>query len=140
MTAYPVKLTPDEDTFLVSSRDFPELVTFGITKPEALAYAVGAFSEAIAARIAYREPIPIPSVAERGEHLVELPAQAAVKILLYRIMLDQGYRKSDLAERIGVHKQEMDRIFKLGHATSLPKLEKAFAALGKKLEFSVIDA
>jgi antitoxin HicB len=138
--AYPVKLTSDEDTWLVTSRDFPELTTFGVTEDEALAYAVGAFREAIAARFAYREDIPLPSKPRRGERLVALPAQAAVKVLLYRNMLDKGLRKSDLARRIGVHKQEMDRIFSLGQATSLTKLEKAFAALGKALDIKVVDA
>jgi antitoxin HicB len=138
--AYPVKLTPDEDTWLVTSRDFPELTTFGMTKDEALAYAVGAFREAIAARFAYRETIPLPSKPRRGESLVTLPAQVAVKVLLDRNMLDKGLRKSDLARRIGVHKQEMDRIFSLNQATSLTKLEKAFAALGKALDIEVVDA
>lgn len=140
MIAYPVKLTPDEDTWLVTSRDFPELVTFGVSKDEALTYAVGALREAIAARFAYREDIPLPSRPRKGERLVTLPAQAAIKLLLYRSMLDKGVRKSDLARRIGVHKQEMDRIFSLNQATNLGTLEKAFAALGKALDIEVVDA
>ena len=140
MIAYPVRLTRDEDTFLVTSRDFPELTTFGVTKREALAYAVGALREAIAARMNYREDIPHPSKPRKGEAVVALPMQAEIKVLLYRNMMDEGLRKTDLARRIGVHKQEMDRIFKLGHATNLAKIEKAFAALGKSLDIAVIDA
>jgi antitoxin HicB len=135
-----VKLAPDEDTWLVTSRDFPELTTFGMTQEEALVYAVGAFQEAIAARFAYRREIPLPSKARRGERLVALPAQAAVKVMLYQSMRDKGLRKSDLARRIGLHKQEMERIFNLSQATSLVKLEKAFAALGKALDIEVVDA
>ncbi len=37
MFLYRVNLTPDDnDTFLVTSEDFPELVTFGATEEEAL--------------------------------------------------------------------------------------------------------
>jgi antitoxin HicB len=138
--AYPVMLTPDEDTWLVTSRDFPELTTFGTSKEAALFYAVGALREAIAARFAYREDIPLPSRPRKGERLVTLPAQAAIKLMLFRSMLEKGLRKSDLAARIGVHKQEMDRIFSPTHATNLAKIEKAFAALGKELDIAVIDA
>ena len=43
MIRYRVKLTPDDnDTFLVTSPDFPEVITFGETREEALHYAVGA--------------------------------------------------------------------------------------------------
>jgi antitoxin HicB len=138
--AYPVRIRRDEDTWLVTSRDYPELATFGVTKSEALRHAVNAFREAIAARFAYRENLPLPSKPRRGELLVVLPAQAAIKLLLYRSMLDKGMRKSELARRIGVHKQAMDRIFDPNQGTNLATLEKAFAALGKALDIEVVDA
>ena len=61
---YPVKLTKDDNgTYLVSSPDFPELVTFGDDKEDALSYAEGAFEEAIAARKAPRRRAAIHTVA-----------------------------------------------------------------------------
>ena len=52
MIAYPVILKKDtNDTILVTSVDFPELVTFGQDKDDALSHAIGAFEEAIEARI-----------------------------------------------------------------------------------------
>lgn len=140
MISYPIKVAPDEDTLLATSRDFPELTTFGFALDDTLGHAAGALQEAIAARMAYREDIPEPSKPRRGEHLVALPAQAAIKIMLYRGMQAKGIRKADLARQIGVHKQEMDRLFSLNHATSLAKIEKAFAVLGKRLDFEVVDA
>ena len=61
MLTYPVSLEDDGGTVLVTSADFPELATFGEDRAEALARAVGAFEEAIAARIAARQDIPDPS-------------------------------------------------------------------------------
>jgi antitoxin HicB len=135
MIAYPITLTPDDDgTFLVTSPDFSELTSFGDTVEDALARAQGALLEAIEARIHDREPIPRPSA---GKHLVPLPAQAAVKVLLYQAMRADGVKKSELARRMRIPRQEVDRILDLNHGTALPKMELAFAVLGKQLSVAV---
>lgn len=161
MISYRVKLEDDEGTVLVTSPDFPELVTFGDDVEDALSYAIGAFQEAIAARISDRKEIPEPSrdgpSRKRGRRLldlgpeeafskslpmrwVSLPVQTAVKVLLYQQMWKSGLRKADLARKMNLHRQEIDRLFDLNHATSLDKIEKAFAALGKTLDIAVADA
>jgi antitoxin HicB len=133
--AYPVTLTPDDNgTFLVTSPDFPEVTTFGETVEDTLERAQGALLEAIEARIHDREPIPRPSA---GKRLVSLPAQAAIKILLYQALESEGIRKADLARRMSIPRQEVDRMLDLNHGTALPKMELAFAALGKRLRLSV---
>jgi antitoxin HicB len=135
MIAYPVKLTPDDNaTFLVTSADFPELTSFGETVEDALRRARGALLEAIEARMHDREEIPRPST---GKHLVRLPAQAAVKVLLYQAMHTEGVRKSELARRMSIPRQEVDRILDLNHGTALPKIELALAALGKHLNVAI---
>ena len=139
-TSYRVKLEADVGTVLVTSPDFPELVTFGDDEADALSYAIGAFEEAIAARISDREEIPSPSKGKASEPRVTLPIQAAVKVLLYQQMWVSGVRKADLARKMDLHRQEIDRLLDLNHATSLAKIEKAFAALGKTLDIAVADA
>ena len=124
----------------MTSPDFPELVTFGDDEADALSSAIGAFEEAIAARISYREEIPSPSKGKASEPRVSLPVQAAVKVLLYQQMWKAGVRKADLARMMDLHRQEIDRLLDLNHATSLAKIEKAFAALGKTLDIAVADA
>ena len=61
MLAYPVMLEDDDGTVLATSPDFPELTTFGDDREEAVARAVHALEEAIAARIHDRRDIPPPS-------------------------------------------------------------------------------
>ena len=141
MISYRVHLKPDDNgTFLVTAPDFPELTTFGETRAEALTHALGAFEEAIEARISDREEIPVPSKGKTKDIRVALPVQASVKVLLYQSMKKDGIRKSDLARRMSIHKQEVDRILDLNHATSLSKIEHAFEVLGKKLLIGVRDA
>ena len=73
MAEYPVTLTPYDGTLLVTSPDFPELVTLGEDVEDALSHAVGAFLEAIAARRAHGHGIPEPSKPEQGQRVVYVP-------------------------------------------------------------------
>ncbi|MBZ0259154.1 MAG: type II toxin-antitoxin system HicB family antitoxin [Hyphomicrobiales bacterium] len=140
MITYRVTLAQDSDgTTLVTSPDFPELVTFGNDEADALSYAVGAFEEAIAARVSYREEIPPPSKGKASDPRVTLPVQAEVKVLLYQQMWKSGVRKADLARKMDLHRQEIDRLLDLNHATSIAKLEKAFSVLGKSINIVISD-
>ncbi len=141
MIRYRVKLTPDDnDTFLVTAPDFPEVITFGDTREEALVYAVGAFREMIAAKIHYKEPIPKPSRIKAGEPFITLPIQTEMKVRLYQSLEESGVKKADLARKLNLHRQEIDRLFDFKKSTSLAKYESAFAALGKTLKIEVADA
>ena len=81
MIAYPINLEDDDGTLLATSPDFPELTTFGDARGEAVARAVDALEEAIAARMHYRSDIPTPS---RGDTYAVLPEQTSAKVMLYR--------------------------------------------------------
>ena len=140
MITYPVILAKDTNgTILVTSKDFPELVTFGQDRDDALSHAVDAFEEAIEARISDREEIPVPSKFKASTPHVTLPVQAEVKVLLYQQMWKSGVRKADLARKMDLHRQEIDRLLDLNHATSIAKLEKAFSVLGKSINIEISD-
>lgn len=135
MLAYPIRLTKDDNgTVLATSRDFPELTTFGKDRADALRHAIGALEEAIAARIANREDIPLPSA---GRSKATLPAQTALKVLLYREARKRGVRKADLARRLHWHGPQVDRLFDLRHASRLDQMEAAFGALDLQISVEV---
>ncbi len=140
MTRYRVTLEDDEGTVLVKSPDFPELITFGDDETDALSYAIGAFSEAIAARMAHHESIPEPSRGKPSDPRVTIPSNVALKAQLYQSLLDSGIKKSELARRLNLHRQEIDRLLDVNHVTSINKIEAAFAVLGKSLKFEVEEA
>ena len=81
MLTYPITLQDDDGTILATSPDFPELTTFGDDREEALARAVHALEEAIAARIHDRRNIPAPS---QGESI--LPTLTSVRVMLNQEM------------------------------------------------------
>jgi antitoxin HicB len=140
MIRYRVKLTPDDNgTFLVTSPDFPDVTTFGETREDALHHAVGAFREMIAGRIHYKEPIPEPSKIRAKDDFITLPLQTEIKVRLYQSLNDSGIKKSELARKLNLHRQEIDRLLDSNQSTSIGKLESAFAALGKQLKIEVAD-
>ena len=87
MLAYPITLQDDDGTILATSPDFPELTTFGDDREEALARAVHALEEAIAARIHDRRDIPAPT---RGQQYAVLPTLTSDKVILFRESQRQG--------------------------------------------------
>ena len=130
MLAYPISLEDDDGTVLVTSPDFPELTTFGEDRDEAVARAVHALEEAIAARIHDRKDIPTPS---QGETYALLPTLTSVKVMLYQGMRDQGIGKAELARRLGWHLPQVDRVLDVQHRSRLDQMEAALGAIGRRL-------
>ena len=130
MLAYPITLEEDDGTWLATSPDFPELTTFGDDREEAIARAVSALEEAIAARIHDRKDIPTPL---RGETYAVLPTLTSVKVMLYQGMKEQGVGKAELARRLGWHMPQVDRVLDVQHRSRLDMMDAALGAIGKRL-------
>ena len=130
MFAYPITLQDDDGTLLVTSPDFPELTTFGEDREEAIARAIDALEEAIAARIHDRKDIPPPS---RGETCAVLPTLTSVKVMLYQGMRDQGIGKAELARRLGWHLPQVDRVLDVQHQSRMEHMDAALGAIGRRL-------
>lgn len=137
MLAYPITLEDDDGTVLATSPDFPELTTFGDDRDEAVARAVNALEEAIAARIHDRKDIPTPS---RGQTRAVLPTLTSVKVLLYQGMRDQGVGKAELARRLGWHMPQVDRVLDVEHRSRLDQMDAALAAIGRRLSVTAAAA
>ena len=113
MLAYPVHLESDDnDTILVTSPDFPELVTFGGDRDEAISRAVDALEEAIAARMYDGQDIPRPS---QGVDIAILPTQTAAKAMLYQEKRDQVAAKAEPERSLGWLLTQVHRAKDLNH-------------------------
>ena len=51
-----------------------------------------------------------------------------------------GIRKAELARRMGIHKQQIERLLDLDHTSRIEQLEAAFEAIGKRLLVAVDNA
>jgi antitoxin HicB len=140
MISYPVRITREGPAFLAQFPDVPIAHTFGDTKEECLENALDALETAFIALMSDRSEIPEPSRIKRGMDSVTLPALAEAKISLYREMLAAEMRKAELARRLGWHKPQVDRLLDLRHDSRLDQIERAFAALGKRVRIAIEDA
>lgn len=136
MFDYPVILTPDDGTILVTFPDIPEAITFGADETEALRHAVDALETALSFYVDDRKALPVPSVLP-SLHSVRPSALECIKLGVYQEMLAQGIRKAELAKRLGWKVPQVDRLFDLSHTSRLDQLEAAAKALGKHIEVTL---
>lgn len=137
MLDYPVTLTPDEGTVLVTFPDVPEAITFGADEDEALLQAVDALETALSFYVEARKPLPVASKPKRGQRTVRPSALEGAKLGVYQAMMEQGIKKAELARRLGWHMPQVDRLFDLRHASRLDQIEAAARALGRHLDVRI---
>ena len=137
MFDFPVTLTPDGDTVLVTFADVPEAITFGADEEEALLQAVDALETGLSLYVDARKPLPVPSKVKRGQRTVRPSALECAKLGLYQAMTEQGVKKAELARRLGWHMPQVDRLFDLKHSSRLDQIEAAARVLGRQLEVRV---
>ncbi len=137
--SFPATLSADNDGgFVVTFRDLPEAITQGETEAEALIEAADCLEEAIAARIDDKLDLPEPSSSQTNEEIVILPIQTALKAALYLAMKEAAMSKLQLARLLEVDEKEVRRILDPRHGTKLLTIERALAALGKRVELQLI--
>jgi antitoxin HicB len=137
MFDYPVTLTPDGETVLVTFADVPEALTFGADEDEALLQAIDALETALSLYVDARKSLPAPSKPRRGQRTVRPSALECAKLGVYQAMTEQGIKKSELARRLGWHLPQVDRLFDLRHASRLDQIEAAARVLGRHLEVRI---
>jgi antitoxin HicB len=115
-------------TFAKNATDIPEI-------------ASAALEEAIAARISDSEEVPRPaSAAKLRTHRgpwVKLPTLTSLKVFLYMALRESGINRSELARRLGWHREQVDRLFRIDHLSRVEQLEAAFKALGREIDVEV---
>ncbi len=137
MFNYPVTLTPDDGTVLVTFADVPEAITFGADEDEAMLQAIDALESALSFYVDDRKLLPTPSQPHPGQKTVSPSALECAKLGVYQAMTEQGIRKAELARRLGWHMPQVDRLFDLRHASRLDQIELAAHVLGRTLEVRV---
>lgn len=136
---YPVKLIRQAvDNYAVTFPDIPEAFTLGDSEEDALRHAVDALETALDFYFEHDRPVPKPSVPKRGQRLVELPASVSAKVLLFNELLAQKVRPVELAKRLAIPRQHVNRLLDPRHPTKIDSIAAALKALGKTLEMNAV--
>jgi antitoxin HicB len=141
MLLYPATVRPDGNSFTLIFPDVPGAHTNGDSRKDALAHASDALHTAISMLMEKNLDIPEPGKLRRGAVLVGLGSVTSdAKVGLYRAIRSRGVRKAELARRMGIHKQQVDRLLDIDHASRIEQLEAAFAALQMRLTVDIQPA
>jgi antitoxin HicB len=129
---YPATLTPQPDgAILVQFVDLDDTFTEGQTEEEALFNASEVLSGMLAWRLDQGLAVPPPSTGVAGAHYVPPDAKTQAAMLL---RLARGERTlSELARALETSWPAAKRLEDPHHWPSLKTLERAAAALGKRL-------
>jgi antitoxin HicB len=133
MISFPLVFQKDNnDTVLVTCPLLPEVTTFGVDQPDALTRGREAVEEAVAARMAEWQDVPIaPRPAKRS---ISLSLLANLKLELYLACKAAHVSRAELARRLGWHREQVDRLFRLDHASRVDQIEAAMHAVGQDIE------
>jgi antitoxin HicB len=134
--AYPYTLEPQpEGGYVVQFIDLEEAFTQGDTLEEAAFNAAEVLTAILEHRLAYNQPIPIPSAGE----LVAYP-QASVQaaLLMRQAREEQGRTLAELARALQTSWPAAQRLEQPTNNPTLKQLERAAAALGKRLTVGIV--
>jgi antitoxin HicB len=135
---YPAQFeAAEEGGFVVTFRDIPEAITQGDNELEALTMAQDALVTAFEFYFDDKRAIPKPSKPLMHERLIEVPLSVTAKVLLLNEMLKQKVKPSELARRLDMKPQEVQRIINLFHSTKIDTISMALGALGQQLDLRV---
>ena len=139
--AYPARLRREsEGGYVVTFPDLPDAVTQGDSPDDAIGMAADCLAETIGARIAERDDIPMPSSVKRGQVRIAVPAHVAFKAALYVAMQQQGVSLSELARSLGGQPLQVRRLLDPGRASSMKRIDRALAVMGRRVRVSLEPA
>ena len=129
---YPALVELQKDgAFLVRFVDLPDTFTEGRTQEEALFNAAEVLSAMLAWRLDEAKGVPAPSQKVKAAHYIAPDAKTQAAMLL---RLARGERSlSDLARALETSWPAAKRLEDPSHWPSLKTLDRAAAALGKRL-------
>ena len=129
---YPCTIVPDEPTgFLVQFVDIEEAFTAGETLEEAVFNASEVLTGILSYRLDNKIEIPLPSETQAGQYAVAPDTATQTAMLIRQSRKDRSL--SDLARTLGTSWPAAQRLENPHHSPNLKQLERAAAALGKRL-------
>jgi antitoxin HicB len=130
---YRATLEPGENlgVIVVSFEDVPEAITEGDGMGHALDQAEEVLGLSLLTYLRLGRPLPEPKATTGAP--VSVAADVAAKLAVLETFAVSGITKSELARRLGCDEREARRILDPMHATKLPALTKALAAMGQRL-------
>ena len=132
---YPALFAAQEPSgFFVRFVDIPEAITQGETVEECKFNGAEVLSLILDEYVEQGREIPAPSARVKGAHYIAPDAKTQAALLVRRARVDRSL--ADVARVLGTSWPSAKRLEDPRHSPTLKQLEKAAAALGKRLVLS----
>lgn len=139
MYQYPLELHTEPTGVWLSCPDIPEMNASGDTFEEASDEALNGLESALSLYVEQRRKIPAASPAGDAALVLHPPTLTVAKIMLWNAMCDEGVSRAELARRMGVSRQVVDRLVDFIHTSKIEQVERALGLLGRRLSL-VLEA
>lgn len=134
---YYAKIKKTDGVYLVSFPDFPNINTYGETKPEAVQSAAEALNGVLETDFERGFEIPKAKMY-KGIGYYTIPVAPHIAIAYTLRQLRKNASQSDIAKRLGISYQAYQKLENPRHSNpTLKTLEKISAILGKQLEIKI---
>ncbi|BBB63019.1 hypothetical protein UNDKW_4746 [Undibacterium sp. KW1] len=131
---YPAKFSEDKNGYVqVTFRDIPEAIANGDCEDSAIFLAGEALVCSMKNYLQNKRAVPMPSTLMDGEQIIEIHLQTWSKVLLLNEMIKQNVRAADLARRMNLSPQSVNRIVDISHPTKIETTYEALRALDSQL-------
>jgi len=133
---YYAKLTKEEDGYIVTFRDLPNVFTEGNTLEESLYNAQESLDGVLAEMTLMDYNIPIPSGERECEYPVPVSPDVAAPILLHLLRKQRTQTMTNVAQAMNIPYQQYQRLEHNCNMT-LKSLKKAISAMGGRVEIKI---
>jgi len=133
---YPARITTEEDGgYTIQFVDLPEAFTEGDTEEETLFNAAEVLNLTLRGRVEDGLPLPAPSQGVEDAYYIAPDARTQAALLLRQARGDRSY--AEIARALETSWDVAKRLENPNHWPSLKSLDRAAAALGKRLVLSL---
>ncbi len=128
---YSAKFAPDPDGgFVIEFPDFGWGVSQGDDEQDGRRTATDLLTTMVQEHIRTGKKLPKPGKHHGQKYRrIRLPASQGMKAELYLALRSSGMKRAQLARRIGISRDDVDRLLDLSRPARVEQLEAAFAAL-----------
>jgi antitoxin HicB len=138
--AYPVRIRKEQGVYTVQGlKPLDNVLTYGKSIEKALGNTREALTGVLGAMLDHGQKIPPPpkTKSAKGVYWVEPAPSVAIPILVRRAREEAGLTLVELAEKLQVTYQAVQKWERSGTNPTVATLERVLQALGKKLELEV---
>ena len=121
------------EAYVVTFPDVPEANTGGWSWQEALEMAEDCIGVALSFYVDKREDLPTPSPLADRQVLIAVPIIVAAKLTLYTAMREQNITDADLATKLGMPENAVQKLLNPNRFSHISQVERALKALGRSL-------